>query len=159
IAHNRFLSNNVPVDEYYATRTSFDIQGRQREVSDARNRVVMRYDYNLPGGHIHQASMEAGERWTLNDVSGKTIRAWDSRGHTLRTVYDPLRRPVETYLRTDGNQEALVSRMVYGETQPTPETHNLRGKGYQVFDEAGVVSNNDYDFKGNVLNTTRQLAS
>ena len=32
--------------------------------------------------------MEAGERWMLNDVMGKPIRAWDSRGHHFRTEYD-----------------------------------------------------------------------
>ncbi len=32
---------------------------------------------------IHQASMEAGERWMLNDVTGKPIHAWDSRGHRV----------------------------------------------------------------------------
>ena len=42
--------------------------------------------------------MEAGERWTLNDVTGKPIYAWDSRGHQFRTVYDPLRRPTESFL-------------------------------------------------------------
>ena len=42
----------------------------------------MRYDYDMLGNRIHQASMEAGERWMLNDVTGKPIRAWDSRGFT-----------------------------------------------------------------------------
>ena len=32
--------------------------------------------------------MEAGERWMLNDVAGKPICAWDSRGHAFRTDYD-----------------------------------------------------------------------
>ena len=50
----------------------------------------MRYDYDMLGNRIHQASMEAGERWMLNDVAGKPIRAWDSRGssvpHRLRSA-------------------------------------------------------------------------
>ncbi len=33
---------------------------------------------------IHQASMEAGERWMLNDAAGKPIYAWDSRDHQFR---------------------------------------------------------------------------
>ena len=56
----------------------------------------MRYDYDMLGNRIHQASMEAGERWMLNDVAGKPLYAWDSRDHQFRTAYDPLRRPVET---------------------------------------------------------------
>ena len=58
----------------------FDIEGNQRESPMRNNRVVMRYDYDMLGNSIHQASMEAGARWTLNDVAGKPIRAWDSRG-------------------------------------------------------------------------------
>ena len=38
------------------------------QVIDALGRIVMRYDYDMLGTRIHQASMEAGERWTLNDV-------------------------------------------------------------------------------------------
>ena len=62
-----------------------DIEGNQREVIDAKDRVVMRYDYDMLGDRIHQASMEAGERWMLNDVTGKPLRAWDSRDHQFRT--------------------------------------------------------------------------
>jgi len=47
----------------------------------------MCYDYDMLGSKIHQASMEAGERWMLSDVTGKPIRAWDSRGHEFRTEY------------------------------------------------------------------------
>ena len=63
----------------YRTRTVLDIEGNQREVIDALDRVVMRYDYDMLGARIHQASMEAGERWMLNDAAGKPIRAWNSR--------------------------------------------------------------------------------
>ncbi|HEU5367013.1 MAG TPA: RHS repeat-associated core domain-containing protein, partial [Ktedonobacterales bacterium] len=159
VARNHFVRNNAPVDEYYATRLTLDIQGRQREISDARSRVVLRHDYDLPGASIHQASMEAGERWLLNDVTGKPIRAWDSRGHTRRTVYDALRRPLEQHLSTGGGPESLVGRTIYGETQATPEAQNLRGHVYQVDDEAGIVTSDAYDFKGNLLHTIRQLVS
>ncbi len=84
----------------YPTRVELDIEGNQRAVRDAivqngdvLGRIVMRYDYDMLGNRIHQASMEAGERWMLNDVTGKPIRAWDSRGHQFRTAYDRLRRP------------------------------------------------------------------
>ena len=54
-------------------------------MTDALDREVVIYDYAMPGERIHQASMEAGERWMLDDVTGKTIRSWDSRGHNFRT--------------------------------------------------------------------------
>ena len=59
----------------------------------------MQYDYSMLGARIHQASMEAGERWMLNEVAGKPLYAWDSRGNQFRTSYDPLRRPIGSFLR------------------------------------------------------------
>jgi hypothetical protein len=49
-------------DRHYPTRAVLDIEGNQREVIDALDRVVMRYDYDMLGTKIRQASMEAGER-------------------------------------------------------------------------------------------------
>ncbi len=170
LAHNRVICTNHPLDgtdEKFATRVELDIEGNQRSVLDALGRIVIRYEYGIAGpekekeaagNRIHQASMEAGERWTLNDVSGKPIRAWDNRGHEFRSVYDQLQRPVESYLRQSTVPESMVGRTVYGETRPTPETDNLRGKVVQLFDQAGVVASDRYDFKGNSLRGSRQLA-
>jgi hypothetical protein len=65
IAHNRVERNGALIEENYPTRVVLDIEGNQRAVIDAKDRVVMRYDYDLLGSRIHQASMEAGERWML----------------------------------------------------------------------------------------------
>ena len=159
IAHNRFKRGDAPmVEVFYSTRVVLDIEGNQREVIDAKDCVVMRYDYDMLGTRIHQASMEAGERWMLNDVTGQPIRAWDSRDYQFRTTYDSLRRPTETFLREGGAPERLIGRTVYGESQSHPDVKNQRGKVVQLFDQAGVVSNEDYDFKGNLLKSSRQLA-
>jgi hypothetical protein len=127
-------------------------------VVDANDRIVMRYDYDMLGNHIHQASMEAGERWMLNDVAGKPLYAWDSRNHQFHTGYDPLRRPTDVFLSEGGGAELRVGRTAYGETQPNPEANNLRGKVFEVFDQAGVLTSDEYDFKGNLLASRRQLA-
>jgi RHS repeat-associated protein len=158
IAHNRLERNGTAVDDLYTTRVDLDIEGNQRTVRDALDRIVMRYDYDLLGMQIHSASMEAGERWMLNDVAGKPMYGWDSRNHRLRTTYDELRRPTEVYLQEGIEPELLVGRTVYGETQLDPEASNLRGKAYQSFDGAGIVTSEEYDFKGNVLRSSRQLA-
>jgi len=172
----------------FPTRVYLDIEGNQREVRDAivqqgddRGRLVMRYDYDMLSNKIHQASMEAGERWMLNDVSGKPIRAWDSRAHTFRTEYDQLRRPVRVYVLGadladpdadpsnptadlgDPVKGSLFGRTVYGEAHPdsasgAANTLNLRGKVYQQYDSAGVVTNQQHDFKGNLEKSSRCLA-
>ncbi|SFN35999.1 RHS repeat-associated core domain-containing protein [Nitrosospira briensis] len=172
VAHNKFKRTDTaeadpPIEEFYATRVIFDIEGNQREVIDANGHIVMRYDYDIAGpaedeeaaqARIHQASMEAGEHWVLNDVAGNAIYAWDSRDHRFHTVYDPLRRPMDSFLQEGEGTELLVGHTTYGETQPDPESGNLRGKVVQFFDQAGIVTTDEYDFKGNALRSQRQLA-
>jgi RHS repeat-associated protein len=158
IAHNRFERSGTMIDERYATRVELDIQGNQRELIDANGRIVVKYDYDMLGTRIHQSSMEAGERWTLNDVAGNPIRGWDSRDHVFRTTYDPLRRPTDSFLRESTGQELVIGRTIYGESQANAKLRNLRRKVVRLFDQAGVVTTDEYDFKGNLLSTRRQVA-
>ena len=147
-----------PIEDVHRTRILLDIEGNQREVVDADDRVVVRYDYDMLGNRVHQASMEAGQRTMLNDVVGKSLVVWDSRDHRTRTAYDALRRPTHFFLREREGDEVLVGRNVYGEGRPDPEASNLRGKLVEVFDQAGSVIEDEYDFKGNRLRSRRQLA-
>ncbi|MBZ5494667.1 MAG: toxin [Acidobacteriia bacterium] len=167
----------------YPTRVELDIEDNQRAVRDAtaqegdgQGRIVMRYEYDLLKNCIHRASMDAGERWMLNDVTGKAIRMWDSRGHNFRSEYDALRRPANllvlgTYPGISDprtlNSEILYEKTNYGEGRPDPELLNLRTRIFQHYDAAGVVlnmghnpvTNRDeaYDFKGNLLRSSRQF--
>lgn len=158
IAHNKFVRDNTLIEEKYSTRVVYDIEGNQREVIDAKDRVVMRYDYDMLGNRIHLVSMEAGERWMLNDVAGKPLYTWDSRNHEFSTSYDMLRRPTKSFLREGAGEKLLLGRTVYGESQVSAEANNLRRRVVQVFDQAGVVTSDSYDFKGNPLRNQRQLA-
>jgi RHS repeat-associated protein len=154
----------------FPTRTELDIEGNQRTVRDAivqagdpRGRVVMRYAYDMQGTRISQLSMEAGARWMLNDVAGKPIRSWDSRGHASRTEYDPLRRPVRTFVtgadELHPNVELLTERLVYGEQHPEAAARNLRGRPYLHLDQAGAAFSESVDFKANLLSATRRLTN
>ena len=172
VGFNRFVRSGATIEEKYLTRTHLDIEGNQREVVDALGRLVMRYDYDMLGNRIHQASMEAGERWALNDAGGKAIRSWDSRGHNFRTAYDELRRPLFSYIKgadpQDLSREILFAKTEYGEGQQDDVALNLRTRVFRQFDGAGTVvhkalnalSGNQeaYDFKGNQLRSSRQLA-
>jgi RHS repeat-associated protein len=162
------------VEQLYNTRTVLDIVGNPSEVIDALGRVVMRYDYDLTKARIHQASMEAGERWTLNDATGKPIRGWNSRDYVSRTEYDPLHRPLKSYVQggdpSEMNpsviaQEILAEQTIYGDSADAGLTAqqqaqaNLRGKVLRHRDGAGIVVTDLYDFKGNSLRSSRQFAS
>lgn len=161
VTHNRVAKNGILVDEKYPTRVELDIEGNQRSVRDAivqngdqLGRIVMHYDYDMLGNRIHQASMDAGERWMLNDVTGKPVRTWDSRGFVRRMTYDELRRPRGLFV-TEKGVERLAEETVYGEALGDAKNHRTRV--YQVFDGAGRVTNDEYDFKGNLRCKTRDL--
>ena len=169
----------------FSSRVELDIQANQRAVRDAmvqagdpHGRIVMRYDYDMLQNRIQQASMEADERWTLNDCTAKAIRSWDSRGHNFRTEYDVLRRPTHRFVLGTDNlnsdprttaAEVLYEKIVYGEGQPSPEILNLRTRVFQQYDAAGVVTNRGhnpdtnreegFDFKGNLLRSRRGMAA
>ncbi|HEX7996505.1 MAG TPA: RHS repeat-associated core domain-containing protein, partial [Streptosporangiaceae bacterium] len=167
IAHNRFTpADTVPgtpaTEEHYATRIAFDLQGNQLAIRDTSDRIMVRGDHDLLGNRIHQVSMEAGERWTLNDVTGQPIHTFNSRGHHVRTEYDALRRPVRSFVQgaaADPAVEILFAKTEYGEGQPNDTALNLRTRLVRQYDSAGVVTNLAFDFKGNLLQTSRQLAS
>jgi RHS repeat-associated protein len=160
VAHNRYkYSNAPPAEELLLTRVQYDIESNAREVRDALDRVVMRFDYDMLGIRLRQTSMESGERWMLSDAAGQPIHSWDSRNHQLQTRYDAERRPTDVLLRTGAAAPRVVGRTVYGESQPAPEAKNLRGKPVEVFDQAGVVGSDEYDFKGGLISSRRILAA
>jgi len=161
ISQNRFERNAVAIEERFPVRIDLDIEGNQRTVrdavvqnGDALGRIVMSFDYDMLGNVIHQSSMEAGERWMLNDVMVKPVRSWDSRGFTRHITYDELRRPTGLFV-TENGSERLAQRTVYGESEG--DSNNHRTRVFQVFDGAGVVTNEGYDFKGNLLGIKRDL--
>ena len=119
----------------------------------------MRYKFAMGGRALRQKSCDAGKRRMLADVAGAPLRAWDDRGHTKRATYDAARRSTHAYVQQGTAAEQLVGRTVYGEAHPSAAALNLRGKAYQVYDGAGVVTSGAYDFKGNLLNSTRRLAA
>jgi RHS repeat-associated protein len=161
VTQNRFQRDDALVDESYRNQTQLDIEGNLRAIVDARGRVAMRYQFGLSGIQLRQTSIEAGERWTLEDVQGQPIRAWDERGHALRCTYDALRRPVQSWVRgarpEQPNQEVLVGRTEYGEGRPNAAQHNTRTLPYRTSDSSGVTTHEAYDFKGNLLRVSRQL--
>jgi RHS repeat-associated protein len=158
VAHNKFETDTTTSEEFYKTRTVLDIEGNQRSVIDALDRIVMKYDYDMLGNRIHSSSMEAGERWMLLDVTNKPIYTWDSRGHEFRNTFDVLQRPIQTFLTTSSEPEKLVEQICYGESQPDPENRNLRLQVFAVRDQAGYQLTSRYDFKNNLLLTERFIA-
>lgn len=149
-------------DEYYQTRITLDIEGNARDIVDARGNTVMSYGYNILGARVYQNSMDAGERWTLPNAAGNPMRAWASRNHLVTTTYDILQRPLTLHVQGgDGDTplDNVFERMIYGEESPNDKTNNMRGQVLSHYDTAGKIQNNGFDFKGNLLESSRRLAT
>jgi RHS repeat-associated protein len=172
--------------QLYPTHVTLDIEGNPRWITDARGNRVMTYGYDLSGPdedeegeaddshRIYLKSMDAGERWTLKNVAGNLMREWDSRGFEVQQAYDVLQRPTQLIVQAETPKldaqgqpleppqtevkRILAERLVYGEGHPEATQRNLIGQVYHQYDGAGVVTQADYDFKGNVTTSSRQLA-
>ncbi len=143
----------------YETRMVFDIEGNIRSVIDQRGITAFTYKYDIGGTQVYTNNPDAGERRVFTDTMGNPVRTWDSRGHVQRFTYDAMRRITHTYAQQGANPEHLMTRTIYGESLSDPLTGNHRGKVYRVFDGAGVVTNISYDFKGNLLSSSRHIAT
>jgi RHS repeat-associated protein len=170
VAHNRFEKGGIPVNEYHATRTDLDIEGKPLRIVDARGNAVMTYmtldaderwitAYDLAGILLYQNSADAGERWKLGNVAGNPVRRWDSRGFQRRLEYDELQRPTHLWVQDANAVEWLAERTLYGELHPEAQALNMRGHVYQLYDGAGILTSEAYDFKGNLSRSQRAVAS
>src|SRR5580704_8018769 len=154
----RAIEDNGPAGQY-TTTTTLDIEGNPLVITDARGNEAQRNVFGMGKHKLHQKSCDAGERWMLGDVAGKPLRAWDGRGFTQRAVYDAARRATHLHVQPASGAEMLVERTVYGEALGAGAVSaNHRGKVYQHFDGAGVMTSTAYDFEGNLLASERRLA-
>ena len=143
----------------YTTTTTFDIEGNPLAITDARGVVAMQHRFGTGKQKLWQNSCDAGERWMLTDAGAAVLRGWDGRGFTRRLVYDQTRRATHLYVQPADGAEFLAERMVYGEALGNAAAvGNHRGRVYQQYDGAGVVTSVAYDFKGNLLASERGLA-
>ena len=155
---NRTESNGQKLEQKIATRTEFDIEGQPLFVVDGAGHCAAAYAYDLLSNQIFQNSADAGARWILPEITQKPLRAWDSRGYEFRYGYDALRRQTHWFSRHDGGREKLAEKIIYGEGAPNDLRRNLRGKTFRHLDGAGVAGNEAFDFKGNLLHSSRELA-
>jgi RHS repeat-associated protein len=160
VAHNRVPSPDGPADRYCLTHSLLDIQGNEHEVRDALGRTVMRYGYAMLGAQLTHTGMDTGRGGLVPDAAGNPVLTWSARGFAFRIEYDELRRPGRTYVEGPGiTGEALQARDEYGEGLPDSEARNLRTRVARQYDGVGITTNEDYDFKGNLLAARRQLAA
>ena len=127
--------------------------------------------YDIAGNLLFQHSMDGGDRWMITDAAGQPFYAWDfnnritqdgdeiNENRIFHTTYDALRRPLEQQLSINAGEWQTTERIIYGEGQEDDKLRNLRGQPYQHYDSSGLMTNQRFDFKGNLLHVKRQLAS
>jgi len=143
--------------EKMETKIKYDINGNQLEITDAMNRLVMQYKYTMTTAKWKQSSMDAGNRWMIADVAGKPLLSWDDRDHAFRFIYDALGRMTKSFLKNANANEIIHTQVEYGESISTAKTDNLRGKAYKSYDQSDIAVGNQFDFKGNALQATKQF--
>lgn len=136
--------DDVATDEFFHTRTEYDIEGNRRAIYDAQDREVVGSDYNLLGLPTRARSMDAGVRVLLHAVNGQVACEWNARGHHLSTSYDKLRRI--TGLKVNGQvKESYSYGSAGGLGSPTAYQ---RGQLIEQNDQAGTLAIRSYDVHG-----------
>jgi RHS repeat-associated protein len=149
------------------TRSEYDIRGNLLSVTDPLGRRAFEYVYDLANRPLRTNSIDAGTRRIVLDAAGNEIERRDSKGALILHAYDRLNRPIRLWARDDGNQSlSLRQWLEYGDgsnpNQPGAERSanrdaNRLGKLSQHYDEAGLLTLEQYDFKGNLLEKVRQV--
>lgn len=155
------IRNGVdPTEDWYITRSDFDIRGNLLVVRDALGREAFRYHYDLLNRTLAVKSVDAGARTSVFDAQGNLIDYRDSKGGLILRTYDDLNRPRELRARDESaGAFTLRERIHYGDDAEDHEearTHNTLGRPVKHFDEAGLLETPEYDFKGNLLEKRRR---
>ena len=174
----------IVFEEKYRTYTKLDAESKPLWLEDARGNRVMEYItqpgattgyvpcYDMAGNLLFQHSNEAGDRWMLPDATGQPMYAWDFNNQFIPNIgqgsgsiiyyyeYDALRRPTRQWMAGLWYNPALLSAISYGDEGTDPNTgkdKNLRGQVVRTLGPEGITKVLALDFKGNLLQSTRQL--
>jgi RHS repeat-associated protein len=104
------------------------------------------------------------------DAAGNVIETRDSKGALTLHAYDVLNRPIRLWARDQDAQllATLRERLEYGDGGDPHQTQNERdvnrlakrlGKLHSHYDEAGLLTFETYDFKGNICEKIRHVFS
>ncbi|MFZ0726252.1 MAG: SpvB/TcaC N-terminal domain-containing protein, partial [Desulfobacterales bacterium] len=161
-----------PVTEI-RTESRYDIRGNLLTVIDALDRSAFEYTYDLANNAVRVFSIDAGTKRTVLDALGNPVEQRDSKGALILSAFDTLNRPIDMWARDDTEKSAtLRQHLVYGDhfnegdnvneigvSEVVARQHNTFGRLVRHYDEGGMLRAEDYDFKGNLLEKTRQVIS
>jgi RHS repeat-associated protein len=170
------LGGLLPPIQELVTRTTYDIRGNPLIIRDAAvtvanplGRLAFQHVYDYGNHALRIDSIDAGVRKTVLDAMGGTIEQRDSKGALILHSYDNLNRPILLWARDGSGQRlTLRERLEYGDAgnpnqsaadRAANQVINRLGRLSSYFDEAGLLTFETYDFKGNLLEKTRRVVS
>jgi RHS repeat-associated protein len=152
--------------DWFSTRATYDIRGNLLSVTDALGRVAFTYVHDLANYALRIDNIDAGTRRIVLDAAGNEIERRDGKGALLLHAFDVLHRPIRFWARDEASTEVtLRERVIYGDAEDSGLTAeraraaNLLGNAYRYYDEAGRLTFESFDFKGNVVEKVRQAIS
>ena len=157
-----------PIVEYL-THTTYDIRGNPIQVTDALGRLAFQHSYDLASGSLRVAGADSGARSVMYHAGGGVVEQRDGRDALVLQGYDSVNRPIRTWAR-DGADDSvrLVERTEFGDGGTPGQAPSERalarvayrlGRPHRLWDGAGLLTVDSYDFKGAVLEKTRQVVA
>lgn len=135
-----------------------DVQGREREVVDARGVRVQHDVLDMAGNVVMRDTADKGRRRVLYDAMGRPAMEWDSLGSTYKYLYDELGRATGTLWReAASSSDMVIERRVYGDGAADGRERNMVGQLLETHDQSGVVRYTHRDLLYNPVRTEQQL--
>ncbi|HZN08266.1 MAG TPA: SpvB/TcaC N-terminal domain-containing protein, partial [Pyrinomonadaceae bacterium] len=157
--------NGAGAENQIVTTSTYDIRGNVLTVTDALGRTASRHVFDLANNPVRVISIDAGTRRTVYNALGLAVEERDSKGAAVFNSYDSLNRTVNVWSRDNSAQPVtLRQHSIYGDNaddigvdRDTARLRNALEKIVAQYDTAGREQIVSYDFKGNVLEKTRQV--
>ena len=153
--------------EEFRVKSAYDIRGNLLKITDQLNRVTFRHVYDLSNRKLRVENFDAGIRRSVLDAAGNTVEQRSSNGAVILHSYDLLNRPIRLWARDEGGSSVTLREVIEygdgGDPNQTPNARdasrqaNLLGRPVGHYDEAGLMDFPSYDFKGNLLEKSRQV--
>jgi RHS repeat-associated protein len=149
----------------YDTASNYDIRGNLLTVVDALGRTAFTHAYDLANRALLTTSIDGGNRSSVLDAANNLVEQRDSKTALILHSHDVLNRAIRLWARDAQEQIlGLRERIIYGDdtsgsglTQQQAVAANLLGKPCKHYDEAGLLTFTAYDFKANLLDSTRTV--
>ncbi len=149
------ITDDAGNQNYFVTLNHIDIASLTVKVTDAKGRDMTHHVYDMTGQLCYTFNIDSGRRWIIVNALDKPLHTWDNLLRKTTIQYDVLNRPAATLLYNNSTTALKVEAITYG----TSATGYTIGKPVIVRDQSGKLEFTEYDFKGNLLSSSRRLCS